>query len=406
MAKQGFFERTMFGRDDLPDYQSSQLPKNRWALWWDVVKNRMGALVKLNLLGLLFLLPLIAIIVYVYISRSAYGAQINANGNFGIGYPMVDDAAELFQSMMLSTTITEYVFMIPAILIFSIALGGCCYVMRRLVWGEGISVSKNFGAGVKMTAKYMLGASLFVGFSLFCMMFCFFGLSSFGIPDVAAVMLQVVGVIQFVFVLMMFMFFCTQTVTYELSFSETVKNSFLFTIALFPQNIFFLFVSAIPALVLIFLSESVIFLCVGIVVFFFIGISNMILVWTVYNHYVYDKFVTDKVKGGVKNRNMYVKTKEDEIREQIEYVKNRNTVYGSAYASKRLSSIDKGNTFTPLTSTFNRNDLARLKQEKDVISQEVERERQEIEQELTKQENDLMAADLGKKRRKNKDGRK
>ena len=64
MAKQGLFSRLIIGDENLPDFNPSQLPKTRWGLWWDTFKNRLGALCKVNLLLLLFLIPVIAVLLF------------------------------------------------------------------------------------------------------------------------------------------------------------------------------------------------------------------------------------------------------------------------------------------------------------------------------------------------------
>lgn len=108
------------------------------------------------------------------------------------------------------------------------------------------------------------------------------------------------------------------------------------------------------------------------------GIAYIVLVWTVFSQWVYDKFVNDKVKGAVKNRGMYVKNAEEERAAEIERIKTRNTVYGAAYVSRRLSSIDDGKTFTPLSTNFSRNDLKKLSEEKAEMEEEINNEIAEV----------------------------
>lgn len=376
--KQGFLHRLIMGADNMPDFTPAKLPHTRWALWWDVVKSRFGALVKINLLLVLFIIPIALVMVFGYLQESLFGTTIPATGNFGIGYPLVDNAQDLYDNMILSVNINKYIFVLPLFGIVGVGLSGAFYTLRRLAWGEGISVGANFKEGIAVNWKNFLLASLLVSMSFFTMSFCFFGLDYFKINQIIKSLLQIIGVIQFVFVIMVYMYFCTQCVTYKLNFFELVKNSILFALALSPQNLFFIALAGLPILFLIIFQTvtPIVVICWAILVFF--GISNMLLVWTIYNHYVYDKFINDHVKGAVKNRNMYVKSADDEKQEQIDYIKTRNTTYGYAYASRRLASIDKGQTFTPLSATYNRNDLVKLKEEKDAVEKEVENERQQI----------------------------
>ena len=400
MAKQGFLNRIIMGSENMPDFTPNKLPHSRWGLWWDIIKNRMGTLMKINLLFLLFLIPVVLVLVITALQKGIYTSIIPSTGNFGIGYPVVDNAQSLYNTMNMSVNISEYLMLLPCFMLVSIGLAGACYTMRRLVWGEGVMVGSNFKEGIKTNWKMFVGLSILVGMSFFAMMFCFFGLDFYGIGGFICSALRVVGVIQFIFTLILLMYFCTQCVTYKLGFLSLIKNSFIFALAYLPQNLFFFGISAIPVLIVIFLSSNVIFAIMGWVIFLFIGLSNMVLIWTVFNHYVYDECINDHVKGAKKNRNMYVKTKEDEVKEEIEYVRGRNTVYGMAYASKKLSSIDKGQTFTPLGATYNRNDLFKMKEEKEIMQREVEQEKETIEREILQKEEEIKRQEEAQKKTK------
>ena len=403
MAKQGLFSRLIIGDENLPDFNPSQLPKTRWGLWWDTFKNRLGALCKVNLLLLLFLIPVIAVLLFSYFQETAYGMAIPANANFGIGYYPRDDINSLYASMKLNVTLTQYLLLVPCFMIFGVGLAGATYVVRRISWGEGVHVGANFGHGIKENWKYFVGASALLALSFFGMMFCFFGLDMFSSSKVLITIIQVVGVIQFVFVLIMFMYFCTQCVTYQLRFTDLVKNSFLFAIALFPQNLFFMALAIFPVIFAFAFTDLIWLSVIGWILIIFVGLANMLLVWTIFNHYVYDKYINDRVEGAVKNRNMATKkTKEEEIADQIRYIKTRNTVYGAAYASRKLSSIDKGHSFTPLTSTFNRNDLVKLNEEKQVMKSEMEKERMDIEEQISQAYQELEKMQNPKNKRKKK----
>lgn len=380
--KRGWLNRIIMGSDNNPDFTDRQLATNRWALWWDVVKSRFGSLVKLNLLTLLFFIPLILVVIYFAYQKEVYGAIIPATGNFGIGFPAVDNAQELFRSMNLSVNINQFLWMMPSFLVVAIGLCGCLYVSRKLAWGEGVMIGANFKEGIKQNWKNYLGASVILAMSFFAMTFCFFGLDYYRVDVVISTILRVVGVVQFVFMLIVFMYFTTQSVNYTLSFTALIKNSFLFAFALLPQSLFFLALSAIPFVMIIFLSDLFVVAFIGWILMLIVGVSNLGLVWTVFTHWVYDKYVTEHVQGAKKNKNMYVRTHQDDVRDEIDYVRSRNTIYGDAYASRRLSSIDKGMSVTPLATTFRRSDLEKLQQEKETLKREVESEREAIETEI------------------------
>ena len=66
--KKGFIARMLEGKERDDAYARSTLPSNRWGLFWDIFKGRFSKLVILNLLMLIFFIPLILVIVF----RSLY----------------------------------------------------------------------------------------------------------------------------------------------------------------------------------------------------------------------------------------------------------------------------------------------------------------------------------------------
>ena len=65
--KGGLIDRLMLGKEKSEGYARATLPSNRWELFWDIFKGRFGKLVIVNLLVLLFCLPLILMIFFRYI---------------------------------------------------------------------------------------------------------------------------------------------------------------------------------------------------------------------------------------------------------------------------------------------------------------------------------------------------
>ena len=59
--KKGFIARMLEGKERDEDYARSTLPTNRWALFWDIFKGRFSKIVIVNLLMLVFCLPLIVL---------------------------------------------------------------------------------------------------------------------------------------------------------------------------------------------------------------------------------------------------------------------------------------------------------------------------------------------------------
>ena len=181
-----------------------------------------------------------------------------------------------------------------------------------------------------------------------------------------------------------------------------VKNSIIFAVALIPQNVFFIALALAPiflAMILpVMLAPGVYFM------YLLIGFGYSLLVLTVFAHYVFDKYLNDRVKGAKKNRGMYVPDPEELRRKEIERIKSHNTIYGEAYVAKKLSSIDSGSELTPLSASYSRADLMKLSEEKQKIEEEMRLEREtaeaEVRKELEEYELEQAKSKKGKKKKK------
>ncbi len=377
--KKGLIYRLTMGKDNLPDFTPDKLPGTRFQLFKDVFFNRFGAIVKINLLTLLFCLPAIAWFVIMQMVKTGDSVFLPYSGNIGVGTGLpVTNVVAMGQQRQFQLNIQMYLIMIPCIMVAGIGLSGAFYVMRRLVWGEGTSVAGHFFRGIKMNFAPFLWSSLFAGISLFLVM------ANIGIyNNMTEIHLawRIIGIavsfLQFILILSMLIFMTTQAVTYKLKVWPLVKNSFLFAISLLPTNIIILLLSSIPVLLLILLPS---FLSVfAFLIFALMGFSFIMLVWTVYAHWAYDKYINDRVEGAVKNRGMYKKTEADEKAAAERDRKNKNIRFNNPKKRpKKITSIDEGETFTPLPTSFSRADLLRLEEEKEAVKRSIDAEYEDV----------------------------
>ncbi|MBO5215424.1 MAG: hypothetical protein J6B79_04480 [Clostridia bacterium] len=404
MAK-GLMNRLIMGKDNLPDFTPDKLPGSRFAVFKDVFFNRIGAMAKISLLCLLFMLPAIAWIFFMSMTMSVDSSIIPYSSNLGIGYPVITNAALIGEYRTFMYNVRLYSVLIPLLMIAGVGFAGAFHVMKMLAWGEGVAVGTTFFQGVKKNWFRFIWIFFYLGISLFVLMFNITGFNALGYNMVLKVIALVLAIIQFVIMLFMMLWLCTQEVTYKLKAIPLIRNSFLFTIALAIQTLFIMVLCALPILLLMLIPlQFGVFLWL---IFIVLGPAYIILIWTVYSQWAFDRFVNDKVKGAVKNRGMYVKNPETEKQSEIERIKARNTQYGAAYVSRRLSSIDDGKTFTPLATNFSRSDLMKMNEEKAQMREEIDREKAEVdaqlEEEMIAYEEQKAAEKKNKKKKKNAD---
>ena len=367
--KMGLVQRLIVGKEKSEGYARASLPSNRWELFWDILKGRLGKLFVINLLIVLFFIPLAALLGYRYIVLMNMGAQYPFAQAFGVGYgapPALNGYAEgiLFQVNLITFLLLPIVLMIAAI-----GIAGGAYVIRNMVWTEGIFVSNDFWRGIRQNIKQMLLIAVFYSL-LFYMTtlsnsFCNMMIAQGADKKWLFVACQVISYVVIVFYSIMTMHMITMSVTYELKFTQLLRNSVFFTVGLMPQNIFFLAICAIPIVIFFIGSYGWI---IAILILLTLGLSLILLVWTNFCQWSYDKFVNDKVPGAQKNRGIYEKVKESDSGALKKYREQLAIASRSSLNSRPIKPItDDELTVAELPTSFNRADIEKLNASKQAI---------------------------------------
>ncbi len=387
MAKKGFIARMIEGPERSETYAASTLPTNRWQLGWDVFKTNTGKHFKINLLTLVFLLPFIAICVLTYMYKLANVDILPFTQNMAIGYPSYPSTFGLSANLALSASVEFFKFLIVGILVGAVGLSGGFYVMRNMVWAEGVIVGSDFFKGVKQNYFVVLFSLLFYGVIM--------GLSVISV-NMAQLFIdtctgikwllisaQVLTYIIMGIVSIMVLYMITLGVTYKLSFGKLIRNSFILTIGLIPTNVFFAFLAALPFL--LFSLKVSMLMALAIVLVFVWGFSIFMLIWTDYSNWVFDRFINDKVPGAKKNRGIYKPNATEEDGEQIIFEKTKLNS-----SIKPITDYDV--ELYELPESFSRKDLQKLEETKEAMRRDSDKYAEEHENDDKKPEtiDDLM----------------
>lgn len=387
MAKKGFIARMIEGPERSETYAASTLPTNRWQLGWDVFKTNTGKHFKINLLTLVFLLPFIAICVLTYMYKLANVDVLPFTQNMAIGYPSYPSTFGLSANLALSASVEFFKFLIVGILVGAVGLSGGFYVMRNMVWAEGVMVGSDFFKGVKQNYFVVLFSLLFYGVIM--------GLSVISV-NMAQLFIdtctgikwllisaQVLTYIIMGIVSIMVLYMITLGVTYKLSFGKLIRNSFILTIGLIPTNVFFAFLAALPFL--LFSLKVSMLMALAIVLVFVWGFSIFMLIWTDYSNWVFDRFINDKVPGAKKNRGIYKPNATEEDGEQIIFEKTKLNS-----SIKPITDYDV--ELYELPESFSRKDLQKLEETKEAMRRDSDKYAEEHENDDKKPEtiDDLM----------------
>jgi hypothetical protein len=169
----------------------------------------------------------------------------------------------------------------------------------------------------------------------------------------------------------------TQTVTYKIGFFRMLKNSFVLSIGLLPANIFFLIVALAPFVLAFWLAIAMpVLLMFAVMAVVMLGLSYIVLIFTLYSHFVFDKFINGKLEGSVpKNKGLYVESEQQKAarREQRDEQQRKQNKYTNPKRTKSTS-VEEGSNITQLAPSFNRQDLEKLAKEKANVKDEIDKE--------------------------------
>lgn len=419
--KKGLITRLLEGKEKSEEYARSTLPTNRWQLFFDIFKGNLSKIVIVNLLTLVFFIPMFAVIILSGMMADYNGSIYPFAANMGIGYPAYDGLQGLSSSIAIYGDFTMYIGIMVSVLIAAIGLAGGMYVIRNMVWTEGIFVANDFWRGVKLNYKNALQTGLF-----FCTVllvctsminFSNFTMETGNLSKWNAALLRFSQATSYVFIiiaLIMSLWMIAIGVNYKMTFFVMLKNSFLIGLGTLPQTVFFGVLALLPFAIL--LIGGSLFIMIGILLVILIAFSYALLVWLDFAQWVFDKYINPKIEGARVGRGIYSKdggapVGGDDSAASLEYQRIILAHGRSRLVARPIKPIDDSMQIYELPQAFTREDLKRLRESKQNIAEDteayaeehkndlryVEYNRQFDEREKALQEED---AKKGKKRKK------
>ncbi len=369
----GLVARWLEGKERDEDYARRSLPTSRWGLFWDILKGRFGRLMLVNLLMLLTFLPVILLIFGRWMQILGQGATGPFASGLGVGYPVVPSVVGAAQTMVLYTDLIFYALFIPAGVIAGIGISGGAYIIRNLIWTEGIFVANDFARGIRRNFWNVLEAVLFFTVVLFIVQMMadladLFVAADYGIKG-WMIASKVVGYLFVVLALLISFWMIALGINYTQGPWALFRNAVVMTFGTFPQTVFFAAIALIPVLLALFGGGFL--MAIGIIVLALFGFSYLFLVWMDYAQWAFDKFVNPNL-GFAVGRGLYNgdKSKEnaaaapsaDESAAAREYRRAIVAQGRSRLASRPIKPIDDDVEFYQLPESFSREDLQKLRE--------------------------------------------
>ncbi len=375
--KKGLFYKFIVGKDRDENYARSTLPSNRWELFWDVFKGRFWKLVILNLMLLVGFLPFLFVLFNKSYLISYFSSLLPISGSAFVGYPYIPDLYAVAFVNIIRLEAQGYAVLIPCLMFAGVVMSGVFYIARNLAWNEGVFMANDFWKGLKSNILHFLLITFLMGIIFFFSSMSNLVLEKSSVltpdqfianPTVNAI-IRGLNIVLTVFATIMALFAFTVTVNYKVKFYHLIKNSFILALGLLPQNLFFLALAALPFIFIAIFGLNSFLSPLMLIIIMLFGFSLMALVWTIYSHWVFDKFINDRVEGAVKNKGIYEKVSRD----GKPVSKDKQKSYFKNPKKKKIKPItDDEIQLTELPTMFTRKDLERLAKEKEFIKQDSE----------------------------------
>ena len=327
-----------YGKSGKGDFRKEDLPRNRWQLFWEMLRVRFASLCRLNLMTIAAWLPMIILIGYcvttlfnVLMIRGQYDAYI-ATGDLGelteeqIAVLATLDLDQWMVDMTFGMLSTFCLWAIPCILITGPVQAGLAYVTRNWSRDEHAFIWADFKDAVKENWKQALGVSaitailpiiMYVGYQ-------FYGQQAasnilFMVPQMLIVMVGIVWALALTFLYPMM-------VSYRVSFGQLIKNSMVMAIGRLPQTVGIRLLMLVPAMiagVVFFFTGSLIALLVLGAYYILFGFAFFRFVAASYTNGVFDKFINSHMEGVEINRGLASEDDEDEDEEEQQEDENQ-----------------------------------------------------------------------------------
>lgn len=328
-----------YGKAGKGDLTPDDLPSNRWQLFWETLRVRLSALVRLNLMYVVVFIPLFIVLGLgvsgamnilnstdlgdgqsAYTMQAALQAESTAEQGGDpstVETPKVMSARESSDALYSILFITLVLF-IPAFAITGPVTAGISYVVRNWARDEHAFIWSDFKDAVKENWKQSLVISLITSVLPIIVYMCwrFYGELAntqviMIIPQIVVLMLGIIWAISVTFMHPMI-------VGYRLKIKDLLRNSVLLAIARLPQSVGIRLLHCVPVAIAVavalFINPG--WAILGIVLYYLlIGLSLSRFITASFTNAVFDRFINSHIEGAPVNRGLREETDDDDEEE-------------------------------------------------------------------------------------------
>ena len=289
----GLFSGMFSGKSNRPDFTPDMMPKNRFELFFEMLKLNLYNLLKVNLMYFVFWIPFW---IWTWMNLNVLLTYDSVEAFAVDGYMMV--------------------YAMGAALCVMITGPAKCalkYITRNYARDEHVWLWSDFIGAIKANWKQGLALSVLNGLFLFLFVY---GLSFYNNMAAATgsyvyLFLQVLLVVLGVMFLLMNLYAWPMMVTYELKFTQILRNSLVLAIGRLPLSVLFGLITIIPLIIAGFWLPFLFW-------YFIIGYALASFVNCSYTNAAFDRFFNTRIEGAEVGRGMQKKAEDDDEWEDLD----------------------------------------------------------------------------------------
>ena len=294
----GFFDRLYYGKAGKRDYSEMDMPKTRVSLFFLVLKDHFFDLIKVNLLQLIFYIPLMLwTMLNLFAVLTMDIASMMGTENAGV---LIVNTLASYLAMWL-------IGLIPCILITGPSSAGAAYIMRNWARDDHAFIFSDFKDAFKGNWKAALGVSALTSVLPLVLYTAVAYYSQMASSNMLMIVPMVFVIsVAFMWVLMIPLLYPLM-IGYELRFKDVVKNAFLIAAARLPHMVIARIITLIPILILAFGVYYILF-----------GLAFSKLVYASFANSAFDRYLNPHIEGATVNQGLRPRTEDDDILEGID----------------------------------------------------------------------------------------
>lgn len=315
-----------YGKSGKGDYEKEDLPQTRWQLFWEMLKIRLSALCRLNLMYFVAWLP--AVLVILMAVMSAYSGLANLT-DLQVQADAGEITAEVLGQNMLyfnegikALILRTLLWLVPCIFITGPCTAGAAYITRNWARDEHAFIWADFRDAVKENWKQALAISGITSVMPLVLYVCWTFYGEMAGQSVFFVVPQILSVTLVLVWLCSLMYAYPLMVTYRLRFRDLIRNAVLLTVGRLPMTLGLKALSLVPALIAVlvtYFTGYVQWAVLGVAAYYLvIGLALSRFVGASYANAVFDRFINPNIEGAPVGKGLYVPDEEDEDEEQAE----------------------------------------------------------------------------------------